>query len=185
MKKFLFLTLPALLVFLFAPASANAAEPVPASAAVTYRVTLKDFADQKIAVIKILRDATPGLGLAEAKKLVESAPAVIAETSASNAAKLRQALEAVGAKVEMVPPLPEGVRPPQATHRVILQDFADRKIPAIKLVRDATGLGLADAKKLVESAPVTVKETDEIEAARLVKDFENIGAKATAEPVKK
>ncbi|MHC4841333.1 MAG: 50S ribosomal protein L7/L12 [Planctomycetota bacterium] len=65
---------------------------------------------------------------------------------------------------------------------VVLEGLADtaKKIPVIKAVREVTGLGLADAKKLVEDAPKAVKEglpKDEAEA--LKKKIEDAGGKVS------
>ena len=64
---------------------------------------------------------------------------------------------------------------------VVLESFdASAKIKVLKVVRNATGLGLGDAKSLVESAPKTVKEgvaKDEAEA--LKKEIEEAGGKVT------
>ena len=46
----------------------------------------------------------------------------------------------------------------QTAFDVILKGFGDKKIPVIKVVREATGLGLKEAKDLVDSAPAPVKE---------------------------
>ena len=62
---------------------------------------------------------------------------------------------------------------------IILASFGEKKINVIKEVRAITGLGLKEAKDLVESAPKAVKEDipkDEAEA--IVKKFEEVGAKA-------
>ncbi len=54
----------------------------------------------------------------------------------------------------------------------------DKKIPVIKVVREATGLGLAEAKALVEGAPKAVKEgLPQAEADALKKKLEESGAK--------
>ena len=54
----------------------------------------------------------------------------------------------------------------------------DKKIPVIKVVREATGLGLAEAKALVEGAPKAVKESlPKEEAEALKKKLEEAGAK--------
>ena len=61
---------------------------------------------------------------------------------------------------------------------VILTDFGANKINVIKVVREVTGLGLKEAKDLVESVPKPVKEgVTKDEAAALVKKFEEVGAK--------
>lgn len=60
---------------------------------------------------------------------------------------------------------------------VILKDFGAKKINVIKAVRAATGLGLKEAKDLVESAPGPVKESvDKAAAEELKKSLEDAGA---------
>ena len=60
---------------------------------------------------------------------------------------------------------------------VILQTIGDKKINVIKVVRAHTGLGLKEAKDLVDSAPKTVKESvSKEEAEKLKKEFEEAGA---------
>ena len=63
---------------------------------------------------------------------------------------------------------------------VELTDAGAEKIKVIKVVRDATGLGLKEAKELVESAPKVVKEAcPKADAEELKKKFEEVGAKVT------
>tara|TARA_B100000927_G_C16051575_1_gene303325 strand:+ start:56 stop:451 length:396 start_codon:yes stop_codon:yes gene_type:complete len=64
---------------------------------------------------------------------------------------------------------------------VVLESFdASAKIKVLKVVRNATGLGLGDAKSLVESAPKTVKEgVPKDEAEALKKEIEEAGGKVT------
>jgi len=60
---------------------------------------------------------------------------------------------------------------------VILQSAGDKKINVIKVVRAHTGLGLKEAKDLVDGAPKTVKEAiSKDEAEKLKKEFEEAGA---------
>ena len=63
---------------------------------------------------------------------------------------------------------------------VVLTDFGANKIAVIKVVREITGLGLAESKALVESAPnAVIKEAIAKEAAEeMVKKFAEAGAKA-------
>lgn len=66
-----------------------------------FNVVLKAAGAEKIKVIKAVREAT-GLGLKEAKDLVDGAPAVVKEAIPTDEAKaLKEALEAVGAEVEL------------------------------------------------------------------------------------
>jgi len=67
-----------------------------------YDVTLKDAGAQKVAVIKAVKDLT-GLGLGEAKALVDGAPKVVLEKAAKeDAENAKKALEDAGATVELV-----------------------------------------------------------------------------------
>ena len=61
---------------------------------------------------------------------------------------------------------------------VVMTSFGENKVGVIKAVREATGLGLKEAKDLVESAPVTVKEAiAKADAETLKKKLEEAGAK--------
>lgn len=77
----------------------------PAAAAeekTEFDVVLVDGGSNKIAVIKEVRGVVPGLGLAEAKKLVESAPQKVKEGAKKDEAEeIKKKLEAAGAKVEI------------------------------------------------------------------------------------
>ena len=87
-----------------APAAAGAAAaPVAAEAEKTeYKVELLDSGPNKIEAIKALRKVKKELGLTDAKKMVESAPVVIAEAaSKADAQAFKEALEAAGAKVKL------------------------------------------------------------------------------------
>ena len=60
---------------------------------------------------------------------------------------------------------------------VVLAGFGDNKVAVIKAVRGATGLGLKEAKEMVESAPATLKEgVAKGEAEELKKSLEEAGA---------
>ena len=86
-----------------APVAAAGAAPAAAEAVeekTEFNVELTEAGANKIAVIKAVRGVKAGLGLADAKKLVESAPAVILEgASKEDAEKAKAELEAAGAKV--------------------------------------------------------------------------------------
>jgi large subunit ribosomal protein L7/L12 len=65
----------------------------------------------------------------------------------------------------------------KTTFDVVLKGAGDKKIQVIKVVRAATGLGLKEAKDLVEGAPKTVKENvTKDEAEKLKKELEEQGA---------
>jgi large subunit ribosomal protein L7/L12 len=64
----------------------------------------------------------------------------------------------------------------QSTFDVVLTAAGDKKIQVIKVVRAATGLGLKEAKALVDEAPKPVKEgVDKAEAEKLKADLEEAG----------
>ncbi|MBM9502749.1 50S ribosomal protein L7/L12 [Leptospira sp. 201903070] len=64
-----------------------------------------------------------------------------------------------------------------STYNVILKGFGDKKIEVIKLVREITGLGLKEAKDLVEAGGKSVKEgVSKAEADDLKKKLEGVGA---------
>jgi large subunit ribosomal protein L7/L12 len=65
----------------------------------------------------------------------------------------------------------------QTSFDVVLQAAGEKKIQVIKVVRAATGLGLKEAKALVDEAPKPVKEgVDKAEADKLKADLEEAGA---------
>ena len=65
----------------------------------------------------------------------------------------------------------------KSSFNVVLTDAGDQKIKVIKVVRDATGLGLKEAKELVDGAPKTVKEgASKEEAEELKAKFTEAGA---------
>jgi len=65
----------------------------------------------------------------------------------------------------------------KSSFNVVLKEAGDQKIKVIKVVRDATGLGLKEAKDLVDGAPKTVKENvSKEEAEELKAKFEEVGA---------
>jgi large subunit ribosomal protein L7/L12 len=83
-------------------AAGGAAAPAAAEEKTAFDVILKEAGSNKIGVIKEVRAAVPGLGLAEAKALVESAPKAIKEgATKEEAEEIKKKIEAAGAKVEI------------------------------------------------------------------------------------
>ena len=81
-----------------APAAAAAQEEEKTE----FDVILKDAGSEKIKVIKVVREVVSGLGLKEAKEIVESAPKTIKEgASKEEAEKIAEQFKAVGATVEI------------------------------------------------------------------------------------
>ena len=84
-----------------AAAGGGAAAAAPAEEKTEFTVALKATGEKKVEVIKAVRAIT-GLGLKEAKDLVESAPATVKEgVNKDDAAKFKKELEAAGATVEV------------------------------------------------------------------------------------
>ena len=127
----------------------GAAAPV-AEEKTEFNVILLDAGAQKVQVIKAVRELT-GLGLKEAKDLVDGAPKPVKEAipKADAEAALKKLVEAGANKVQV-----------------------------IKAVRELTGLGLKEAKDLVDGAPKAVKEgLNKADADAAKKKLEDAGAK--------
>ena len=85
-----------------APAGAAGAAAPVVEEKTAFDVILKEFGANKIAVIKEVRASVPGLGLAEAKALVEGAPKTVKEgVTKQEAEEIKKKIEAAGAKVEI------------------------------------------------------------------------------------
>jgi len=88
-----------------APVVAGGAAAAPAEAAeekTEFDVVLKEAGAKKLNVIKVVREIKPGLGLKEAKELVDGAPSTLAEGIAKEAAEeMKKKLEEAGAVVEI------------------------------------------------------------------------------------
>ena len=88
-----------------APVAVVAGGAAPAAAEeekTEFDVVLKDAGAEKIKVIKVVREVVSGLGLKEAKEIVESAPKTIKEgASKEEAEKIAEQFKAVGATVEI------------------------------------------------------------------------------------
>ncbi len=83
-----------------APVAAAAAEPVEEKT--EFDVILKDVGSEKIKVIKVVREVVPGLGLKEAKDLVDGAPKTLKEgVNKEEAEKIKKAFAEVGATIEI------------------------------------------------------------------------------------
>lgn len=85
-----------------AAAGGGGGDAGPAEEKTEFDVILSDIGGNKIGVIKEVRGCVAGLGLADAKKLVESAPCPLKEgASKEEAEEIKKKMEAAGAKVEI------------------------------------------------------------------------------------
>ncbi len=120
---------------------------------------------------------------------VAQALELIKGMSLLEASELKKALEeefgvTAAAPVMMAGPVGGGAAAApveeQTEFDVILQSAGDKKINVIKVVRAHTGLGLKEAKDLVDGAPKTVKEqASKDEAEKIKKELEEAGATVT------
>ena len=118
-------------------------------------------------VIKDLGDKIVTLSLLQAKELSDYLKNVYGLEAATAAAV------AVGPAVAAAEAAPE-----KTEFDVVLENSGANKINVIKVVRAITGLGLAEAKALVDGAPKTVKEAAaKADAEKIKKDLEDAGAK--------
>ena len=85
---------------------------------------------------------------------------------------------AVAAAPGAAPAAAEAAAEEKTEFDVILQEIGPQKIQVIKVVRQITGLGLKEAKELVEGAPKPIKEkVSKEEAEKIKKQLEEVGAK--------
>ncbi len=111
-------------------------------------------------------DKISGLSLMEASELTKALEEKFGVTAAAPVVMAGGAAPAAAAAVEE-----------KTEFDVVLKAAGEKKINVIKVVRAHTGLGLKEAKDLVDGAPNTVKEAiSKDEAEKLKKEFEDAGA---------
>jgi large subunit ribosomal protein L7/L12 len=127
---------------------------------------MSDKIDQIIEQLK-------GLNLLEASELVKAIEETFGVSAAAPVGAMMAAPAAAAAPAEAVEE--------QTEFSVILDEVDPKsKISVLKVVRTLTGLGLKEAKDLVESTPKPVKEgVNKDEAAKVKKELEEAGAKAS------
>ena len=114
-------------------------------------------------------EALKEMSLLEASELVKDIEETFGVSAAAPVAVAAAAPAEVGAAAEE-----------KSDFDVVLEGFGDNKIAVIKVVREITGLGLKEAKELVDNAPKTVKEgLSKAEAEELKTKLEAEGAKVT------
>ena len=117
---------------------------------------------------KDLGEKIVALTLKEAKELSDYLEDVHGIKAATGGGMMMPAPAEAGAVAEKVE---------QTEFNVIMESFGANKIGVIKVVRAATGLGLKEAKDLVEAVPGKIKEgISKEDAAKLKKDLEDAGA---------
>ena len=120
-------------------------------------------------------ESLKSLSLLEASELVKQIEEAFGVSAAAAAGVVMAAPGAAGGDGD------GGAAEEKTEFDVVLESFdAAAKIKVLKVVRNATGLGLGDAKALVESAPKTVKEgIAKADAESLKKEIEEAGGKVT------
>ena len=121
-------------------------------------------------------ESLKSLSLLEASELVKQIEEAFGVSAAASAGVVMAAPGAAGGDSDG-----GGAAEEKTEFDVVLESFdAAAKIKVLKVVRNATGLGLGDAKALVESAPKTVKEgIAKADAESLKKEIEEAGGKVT------
>ncbi|VAW40733.1 LSU ribosomal protein L7p/L12p (P1/P2) [hydrothermal vent metagenome] len=110
-------------------------------------------------------DTISNMSVMEVVELIEAMEDKFGVTAAAAVAVAAAPAEGAGAVEE------------QTEFNVVLASFGDKKVAVIKAVRSITGLGLKEAKDLVESAPTAVKEgVDKAEAESIKTQLEEAGA---------
>ncbi|MDW8466977.1 MAG: 50S ribosomal protein L7/L12 [Chloroherpetonaceae bacterium] len=124
-------------------------------------------------MLKTLVEEISKLTLTEAAELVKALEAKFGVTAAAPV-MVAGAAPAAGAGATAAPAAPAEEK---TEFDVILKNAGANKINVIKVVRAATGLGLKEAKDLVNGAPKTVKEAmPKAEAEKLAKELRDAGA---------
>src|SRR3954471_16053362 len=123
------------------------------------------------ATVKEIGDKIVALSLLQAKEL-------------SDYLKNTYGLEAAAAAAVMAAPAAGGAGAEAAAEKtefdVVLESAGEKKIGVIKVVRAITGLGLAEAKALVDGAPKTVKEAvNKADSEKWKKELEEAGGKVS------
>ena len=120
-------------------------------------------------------ESLKSLSLLEASELVKQIEETFGVSAAASAGVVMAAPGASGGDGDAA------AAEEQSEFDVILEGFdASAKIKVLKVVRNATGLGLGDAKALVEAAPKTVKEgVAKADAEALKKEIEEAGGTVT------
>ena len=115
-------------------------------------------------IVEELLEKIDGLTVVELSELVKGIEEKYGVSAAAVAAPVAGAAGAAAAEEK-------------SEFNVVLKDVGANKIQVIKVVRDATGLGLKEAKELVDGAPKTVKENvSKEEAEDLKAKFTEVGA---------
>jgi large subunit ribosomal protein L7/L12 len=135
-----------------------------------------------VSPIKPLHNSKKGLIMADVKKLAEELTklTVLEVNELKTVLKDEYGIEPAAAAVAVAGPAAGGEAAAEETkseYDVVLKDAGAAKVAVIKAVKDLTGLGLGEAKALVDGAPKTILEkakTEDAEAAK--KTLEDAGA---------
>ncbi len=125
-------------------------------------------------------DLITSLSILEAAELVKLMEEKLGISAAAPAGMPMMAMPVAGTPAAAAPAEAEPVEEKTAFDLVLDEVPADKKIAVLKVVRELTGLGLKDAKEMVESTPKTVKEgMPKEEAEKAKKQLEEAGAKVS------
>lgn len=152
--------------------SGNQPKVALATMASTFNVVLRSAGWAKLQVVKAVKEGL-GLGLKEAKELVDSAPSVLKENiEFASASALKSFLEEVGAQVEIKPNKSViGKSTSQTTmlNSVLLVTAGSYKLQMVKTIKETLGIGLKEAKDLVDEAPSILRKGLQTWEAQVIK----------------
>lgn len=156
----------------------------------TYSLILESASETTIQAIRLMKEMT-GLGLDVATQMIDETPITIKENvDETTAENIMGQFEKVGATVEITSnsktsriatrrakKAKKNEDNPETKFNVILKSAGASKVQIVKLISDSFGIGLKEAKDLVDSAPITIKENIDKETAEdIKKQLEDAGA---------
>jgi large subunit ribosomal protein L7/L12 len=157
----------------------------------TWDFILDDCGNSKIGVIKIIRDIT-GCGLADGKRMADSAPVLLMEGISINDAKMFESkFKSLGATVQIkehTGSLNTGKRyttqEKPRTYNLVLVEYGYDRVGVMSEIRKVTGCAVGEAKRLIDSAPITLlRDISEDDAQKYKTSLEIWGAQVRIDPL--
>lgn len=134
------------------------------------RILLNRYGEQKLMAVKIVKEAY-GISLKEAMETVGAAPVVLPDIDARSAGELISRLESCGCEVRIMK------ANESAPRKLILKSYGNAKLQLVKYFSVIYGIGLAQAKSLVDRTPVTLPPVDNPDKLR--RDLISMGCTVT------
>lgn len=145
----------------------------------SYDVILTSAGAAKLQMVKAVKEIL-GIGLKEAKELVDEAPSILCNgVDFAKASSLKNYLEEIGGIIDIKLHNTQSVVTTSSnSYSVLLGVVGAQKLQAVKLVKEACGIGLKEAKDLVDGAPSILREgVSYLDAQLIAKTIRACGAK--------